>query len=180
MGQYLKRERESRSVSLEELSKGTRISPPILEALERYEPDLHHRVMTIASAWDTDARRRTLWEEFPAIQGTSIDYAVMERHDHVAVIEAPFRWDDLGSWRALARLLGGDAHGNTLVGRNVTLRTRNSILRSTGDHLIAAIGLDGVIVVHTPDATLVANRADEESVREIVDLMEQQGWSEYL
>jgi mannose-1-phosphate guanylyltransferase len=152
----------------------------ILAALRQLEPDLCRRVMAIAQAWDTDGREETLTEQFAAIQGQSIDYAVMEHYDHVAMIEAPFEWDDLGSWRALARLQGTDEQGNTRVGRNLVVRTRNSILRSTDEHLIATIGLKNIIVVHTPDATLVANGDDEESVREIVALIEQRGWEEYL
>ena len=69
--------------------------------------------------------RATLEREFAAIAGKSIDYAVMEHYDNIAVIEAPFEWDDLGSWRALARLHGTDADGNTRVGGNVVVRTTN-------------------------------------------------------
>ena len=152
----------------------------ILAAIHGLEPDLFRRVTAIAQAWDTDAREETLSEQFAAIRGKSIDYAVMERYEHVAMIEAPFEWDDLGSCARLARLHGTDEQGNTRVGRNLVVRTRNSILRSTDDHLIATIGLENVVVVHTPDATLVANGDDEESVREIVALIEQQGWEEYL
>jgi mannose-1-phosphate guanylyltransferase len=104
----------------------------------------------------------------------------MEHYDNVVVVEAPFAWDDLGSWRALARLHGTDAAGNTRVGRNLVVRTTNSIIRSTHDHLVASIGIDNLIIVHTPDATLVVNQNDEEAVREIVKLIQEAGWDHYL
>jgi mannose-1-phosphate guanylyltransferase len=152
----------------------------ILEALQRFEPAMYAHLATIARSSGTADYAETLAREFTAIAGKSIDYAVMEHYEHVVVVEAPFQWDDLGSWRALARLHGSDAHGNTLVGRNLVVRTTNSIIRSTSDHLVATIGLDNIIVVHTPDATLVVNQHDEEAVREIVKLIEQQGWDQYL
>lgn len=152
----------------------------ILEALACHEPEMHGHVTRIAQAWDTEQREPTLRREFTAIKGKSIDYAVMEHAEHVVVIEAPFQWDDVGSWRALARLQGTDAQQNTLVGRALAVRTRNSIIRSTDDHLIATIGVENLIVVHTPDATLVVNADDEEAVREIVALIEQHGWHDYL
>lgn len=152
----------------------------ILEALQRFEPDMHARVTAIARACGSERLADTFHREFAAIQGKSIDYAVMEHYDHVVVIEAPFAWDDVGSWRALARVHGADAAGNTRAGRNLVVRTTNSIIRSTDDHLVATIGIDNLIIVHTPDATLVARQQDEEAVREIVKLIEEAGWDQYL
>jgi mannose-1-phosphate guanylyltransferase len=98
----------------------------------------------------------------------------------VAVIEAPFAWDDVGSWQSLARTLGTDADGNTIVGKHLGLRTKNSIIRTTPDHLVATLGLADVIVVHTPDATLVASKHDEEAIRELVKELDKRGWREFL
>ncbi len=118
--------------------------------------------------------------EFENIQGTSIDYAVMERAEEVVVIEAPFSWDDVGTWQSLARLRGTDADGNTLVGNCLAIDTTGSIVRSEGDHLIATVGMQDCIVVHTADATLLINKHDEASVRKIVRLLEERGLTEYL
>ena len=104
----------------------------------------------------------------------------MEQADDVAVIEAPFEWDDLGGWQALARLAGGDENGNTLIGRHVTLGTTGSIVRTSDDHLVVTLGMKDTIVVHTPDATLVANKHDEESIRAIVKELETRGWESFL
>ncbi len=152
----------------------------ILDALQQFEPAMYGHIMEIGTAVDTPRFSQVLAGEFAAIQGKSIDFAVMEHYDNVAVIEAPFQWDDVGSWRAIARLHGADGNGNTLLGRSLAVRTSNSIIRSTDDHLIATIGVQNLIVVHTPDATLVVNQDDEEAVREIVKLIEQNGWQCHL
>lgn len=152
----------------------------ILDALRHFAPDIHQHIAAIGETIGTPDFERALQQEFAAIEGQSIDYAVMEHYPNVIVIEAPYQWDDLGSWRALARLHGTDKESNTRLGRTVTVRTSNSIIRSTGNHLIATIGVDNLIVVHTPDATLVARQDDEEAVRDIVKRIEERGWHEYL
>lgn len=152
----------------------------ILDALQRLQPALFAHLAAIDSAWDTPRRGEVFEREFAAIEGISIDYAVMEQATDVAVIEAPFSWDDVGSWQAMARQRGQDADGNTLVGKHVGINTRGSIVRTTADHLVATLGLVDCIVVHTPTATLVANKHDEEAVRELVKRLEELGWREYL
>ena len=69
---------------------------------------------------------------------------------------------------------------NTVVGRHLGVKTRGTIVRSDDDHLVVTLGLTDCIVVHTPDATLVANKHDEEAIREVVKRLEEQGWNEFL
>ncbi len=104
----------------------------------------------------------------------------MEHATDVVVIEAPFSWDDVGSWQAIARLQGTDAEGNTISGRHQGLDTTGTIVRGADDHLIVTLGVDHLIVVHTPDATLVANKHDEESIRQLVKMIAERGWQQYL
>jgi mannose-1-phosphate guanylyltransferase len=141
---------------------------------------MHARLAKIAAATDTPGFPQVFRTEFEAITGKSIDYAVMEHAQDIAVVEAPFTWDDVGSWQAIARLQPHDADGNTIAGKHLGLRTTDSIIRSSDDHLVVTLGLKNCIVVNTPDATLVANRDDEESVRQLVQLIQDQGWREYL
>ena len=151
----------------------------ILDALQRHEPEMVGHLQKIAAAGKTDFSE-VFTREFAAIRGVSIDYAVMEKASNVAVIEAPFDWDDVGSWQAIARLQGADGEGNTIGGKHLGLNTSGTIVRTSDDHLIVTLGLKDCIIVYTPDATLVANRRDEESVRKIVKLLEERGWNEYL
>jgi mannose-1-phosphate guanylyltransferase len=137
-------------------------------------------IEAIADALGSDEYPAVLEREFAAIRGKSIDYAVMERYDPVVVVEATFDWDDVGSWQSLTRMRGADADGNTVVGRHVGLRTSGSIVRTDDRHLVVTLGVQDLIVVHTPDATLVANKHDEESIRQVVAWLKEHGWNEYL
>ena len=152
----------------------------ILSALAERQPVMVRHLETILAAWDTDERNEVFEREFTAIQPVSIDYAVMEHATDVAVIEAPFEWDDLGSWQSLARLEGTDAEGNTIIGRHMGVRTKGTIVHTDDEHLVVTLGLEDCIVVHTPNATLVANKHDEEQIRQVVKELEKRGWIEYL
>ena len=96
------------------------------------------------------------------------------------MIEAPFSWDDVGSWQAITRLSGTDDSGNTVSGKHLGIETSGTIVRGDHDHLIVTLGLQDCIVVRTPDATLVADKHHEEAVREVVKMLELRGWDEYL
>ncbi len=152
----------------------------ILDALAEHQPEMYQRLQRIAAAAGTPQYDEVLVREFGAIRGISIDYAVMEHATEVLVIEAPFDWDDVGSWQSLARLRGTDARGNTISAKHLGLDTTGTIVRGGDGHLIVTLGLKDCIIVHTPDATLVANKHDEESIRKVAELLRQQGWEEYL
>jgi len=147
----------------------------ILKAMQGNVPEIFAHIQAIAAAIGTDQYPQTLKQEFAAIEGTSIDYAVMENYPNVVVIEAPFPWDDVGSWQALARLYEPDRNGNTVVGSHVGIDTRGSIIRSEQGHTIVTIDVEDLIVVHTPDATLVAPKHAEERVREAVAALRERG-----
>ncbi len=152
----------------------------ILDALAKRQPEMLEHLEKIVAAWGTDSAGEVFTKEFTAIDGISIDYAVMEHAKNVAVIESPYDWDDLGSWLSLARLLGTDRNENTIVGRHLSMRTTDSIIRSNDEHLVVTVGLKNCLIVHTPDATLVANKNDEESIRQVVKELENRGWTEFL
>jgi mannose-1-phosphate guanylyltransferase len=140
----------------------------ILEQLQNHEPEMYARITAIGQAFGTLEFADVFDREFAAIVGKSIDYAVMEKAEDVVVIEAPFTWDDVGSWQSLSRLRGMDPMGNTIAGRHLGIDTRGSIVRGDAHHLIVTLGLQDCLIVHTPDATLVANKHDEERIREVV------------
>ncbi len=152
----------------------------ILAALNHHQPELARRLQTIQQAWDKPDFAEILDREFSAIRGISIDYAVMEHARDVVVIEAPFTWDDVGSWQAIARLDGADADGNTVRAKHLGINTSGTIVRSDDDHLIVTLGLRDCIVVRTNDATLIARKQDEESIRQVVKALEEKNWKEFL
>lgn len=143
----------------------------ILDCLQEFEPELHAGLMRIQNALGTPQEAQVLATEFPALKSISIDYAVLERARHVGVLEAPFSWDDVGSWLSLPRLNGSDQNGNTIDGLFCGVETRNCIVRTTDQHLIAALGVENLIVVHTDDATLIADSDKSEQIREILDAL---------
>ena len=152
----------------------------IIAGLEERQPEMLARLRTIAAAWDGPDRDTVFAAEFAAIRGISIDYAVLEQARDVAVIEAPFSWDDLGGWSAVARQQAADDRGNTVVGRHIGIESAGTIVHAGDDHLVVTLGLKDILVVHTPDATLVADRGHEEGVRKVVAELEKRGWTEYL
>ena len=152
----------------------------ILDAIGYFEPAIHERLAMIGAAVGKPNFTAVCDREFTAIRGKSIDFAVMEHYQPVVAIEAPFAWDDVGSWQALARSLGTDSDGNTVVGKHLGIRTSGSIIRTSSDHLVVTLGVSDTIVVHTPDATLVADKHQEEAIREVVKALEEWKWREHL
>ena len=152
----------------------------VLDALKHHQPEWYGRLMTIQAALGTPGSVEVVRREFAAMPNISIDYAVMEHASDVLMVEASFPWDDVGSWQGLARLRGIDADGNTIAAKHIGINTTGTLVYSTDDHLVTTIGLKDLIVVHTPDATLVASKHDEESVRKLVAELRARGWGEYL
>ena len=95
-------------------------------------------------------------ESFLQTPDTSIDYALLERSDRVAMVPACFDWSDIGSWTALADLLPADEHNNRVDGDALMEDTQNTFVLSN-NRLVATVGVDNLIIVDTCDAILVAN-----------------------
>jgi mannose-1-phosphate guanylyltransferase len=152
----------------------------ILQALERFEPSIFQSLQKLEPSVGTAGWDGALATEFPTMKGISIDYAVLERADNVCVLEAPFEWDDVGSWQALSRRRESDPEGNTVDGPFCGVDSSGCIISTTPDHLVAAIGLSDCVIVHTPDATLVARRDDEEGIRKLVQLLRERGHERFL
>ena len=118
-------------------------------------------------------------DAFAKVPDDSIDYAVMERTQRAAVIPVSCAWSDIGSWSALWLTGDKDAEGNLCEGDTMAVDTRNSLLRSHDRHLLATVGVDDLIVVTTPDATLVAHRDAAQDVKKIVEQLKAAGRSEH-
>ncbi|KAA0072037.1 mannose-1-phosphate guanylyltransferase/mannose-6-phosphate isomerase [Rhodanobacter sp. T12-5] len=118
-------------------------------------------------------------DTFAPVPDDSIDYAVMEKTRRAAVIPVSCAWSDIGSWSALWLTGDKDADGNLREGDTMAVDTRNSLLRSHERHLLATVGVDDLIVVTTPDATLVAHRDAAQDVKKIVEQLKAAGRSEH-
>ncbi len=154
----------------------------ILKNLTDFVPETAEPLRRIAAAWDTPDQQAVLSEQFRRLPKISIDYAVMERAAQVCAIRLDCRWLDLGSFAALADIIESDPNGNVVVaGASELLDCSGSIVVTEDKgHLIAAIGLDGIVVAHTPDATLVCRADLTDRLKELLGLLEQRGRNEFL
>ncbi len=118
-------------------------------------------------------------DAFARVPDDSIDYAVMEKTRRAAVIPVSCAWSDIGSWAALWLTGDKDAHGNLREGDTLAIDSRNTLLRSHDRHLLATVGVDDLIVVTTPDATLVAHRDAAQDVKKIVAQLQAADRSEH-
>jgi mannose-1-phosphate guanylyltransferase len=152
----------------------------ILTELERHAPAVHTAVTRIAAAWGTADQERVFATEYAALAKVSIDYAVMEKAARVLVVQAPFAWDDVGSWLAVERLQPQDADGNTVLAEHSGLNTRNCVIVGDPGRLITTIGVQNLVIVQDGDALLIADRADEAAVKQLVDQLKTTGRTQYL
>jgi mannose-1-phosphate guanylyltransferase/mannose-6-phosphate isomerase len=149
----------------------------ILAALEAHAPDVlaQARAAWAASrAGATDERAVLDAVSFGACRDVSIDYAVMEKAGDVVVLPTRFAWSDIGSWKAVAEQFVPDADGNTTVGEAMFVDAHNTHVQSD-ERLVAAVGVDNLLVVDTPDALLVASKDASQQVKEIVARLKSRG-----
>jgi mannose-1-phosphate guanylyltransferase len=152
----------------------------LLEQLRKQQPELRAAIGRIAAAWDTPNRQAVFEAEYPHLTKISIDKAVMEHAPKRLVVQAPFRWDDVGSWLALERMHPQDAEGNTVLARHVGLATRQCVIAAPDGHLIATAGVEELLIVQDGNVTLVAARKHEADIRKLVERLREHGLEQYL
>ena len=106
--------------------------------------------------------------EYAKVEKISVDYAIMEKADNVVVASGDFDWDDVGDWSAIERHTAKDVTGNAVRGAFVGVDAANNIVVTGRDHLVGVVGVSDLVIVHTPDATLVCRKQDAQRVRELV------------
>lgn len=117
-------------------------------------------------------------EAFAEVPDISVDYAVMERSANVVVIPADFGWSDIGSWNAVSDLVEPDADNNRATGEAIFVDSKNTFVQSE-DRLVAAIGLDNLMIIDTPDALLVAHPDKAQDVKKVVAQLKKQDHQAY-
>jgi mannose-1-phosphate guanylyltransferase / mannose-6-phosphate isomerase len=140
----------------------------LLEEFQRFEPDSADAVTAAVEGAGGDLGFVTLEAEaFARADAKSIDYALMERTKHAAVMPVSYGWSDVGSWQAVWELSQRDGAGNAAQGAAIFVNTRGSYVASE-KQLVALLGLDNAVVVTTDDAVLVARREDGDGLRGVV------------
>ncbi|MFT4436966.1 mannose-1-phosphate guanylyltransferase/mannose-6-phosphate isomerase [Caballeronia sp. 15715] len=117
-------------------------------------------------------------DTFKLVPDLSIDYAVMEKSDQIAVVPCNVGWSDIGSWTALGNLDEPDANGNRIQGDVLLHNTHNCIIRSN-ERLMGAVGVDDLILIDTPDAVLVAHKSSAQDVKQIYSQLKSNGHEAY-
>jgi len=150
-----------------------------LEELERFYPDILHacRQAMAHTKKDLDFTRLDD-EEFAKCPDISVDYAVMEKTQHAAIVPLDARWSDLGSWSSLWDISDKCESGNSYHGDVIHEGTRNTLMHAES-RLVVAIGLEDLVIVETKDAVLVADRRKSQDVKKIAERLKAEGRAEF-
>jgi mannose-1-phosphate guanylyltransferase/mannose-6-phosphate isomerase len=157
----------------------------IISEIEKYLPVLYKGLSEIGSLLFEPNKPNGLNEHnkfnklYANLESISIDYGIMERSQDVLMVPSTFRWSDLGSWSALDEILEKDNEGNIRKGNTIDIGSQNSTIYG-GERLIATIGLKDMVVVDTPDATLVTPKNRVQEVRKVVEVLKRKGREEHL
>ena len=141
----------------------------IIDAMDAHAPALMAEARRVwkECGGNKDERKMELPSSFAELENISIDYAVMERASNIAVIQGDFDWSDIGAWNAVANACPADEQGNTTSGDSIVIDSHNTHIENS-DRLVAAIGLNNLLIVDTPDALLVADKSKSQDVRQVV------------
>ena len=141
----------------------------VLSALEQHCPALMEPLARLDGHFGTPAFDDILAEVYPTLTRISIDYALMEHADHIAVVRCSFDWDDVGCWDSLIDHLPATDQGLRLEGQVMSEDCENCVLFNDGGPMIAAVGLRDHIVVSTADAVLVIPQGASQEVKQLVN-----------
>jgi mannose-1-phosphate guanylyltransferase len=154
----------------------------ILSEMARQLPKLHAELAPVAEGWDSPRRNEVLTSAWERVPRTTIDYGIMEGAERVAVLPVDIGWDDVGNWGTLSHLVAADDAGNVVRGdgQPLLLDTTDTYVYSSGARLVAAVGLEGFVIVDTDDALLVCPKDHAQDVRDVVNRLKAEGKTEYL
>lgn len=162
----------------------------IREAIQQFEPQIGAGLSIVERAlaksggvFDATATA-ALAEAYAKVPSVPVDVGVLERAQDVRVIDINYRWSDVGSWDALDDLLMASEQGHRIVSPTgselISVDSGNCLVQSSDAHTIALVGVDDLIVVRTPDATLVCKRGRAEDVKKVVDEITRRGRTDLL
>ncbi len=151
----------------------------ILDNIRRHLPLLFEGLEKIAEGGGNAGQNEILRTVYQSLTPVSIDYGVMEKTMDAVVIPCDCGWNDVGSWASLGQILPKDDAGNTSLGQFVSLETTNTIAVAP-DKLVAAIGLDNLVIIDTADVLLVCPKDRAQEVKWIVEHLGEKGLEKYL
>jgi mannose-1-phosphate guanylyltransferase/mannose-6-phosphate isomerase len=152
----------------------------VLEEIERYAPELHAAFAPVRAAGRGRLTRQRLEAAYRRAPSLPVDVAVLERSQRVWTLPVSFRWSDVGSWASLAEELGVEKKGNGGLGGDVVQEDARGNLVWSGSRLVALLGVEGLAVIDTPDALLVARLDQSQHVRRLVERLRARGREDLL
>ncbi len=154
----------------------------ILDYIHQYVPEAKEPLEKIQADWGMSNQQITLHEWFVKIPKISIDFAVMEKAREVHAIKLDCHWLDMGSFLALGDVVTADANNNVIIAMNSeTLDSKDNIIVTEDQgHLIAAMGVENMIIAHSPDATLVCSIDQAHRLKKLLEKMENNKGDKYL
>ena len=163
------------------------VHTPRIAAVARATDEARRHDEALAAAWNTPRQTEVLERVFPQLKKISIDFAVMEPASHdpavrVAAVPMPLSWLDVGSWPSYAETCRRDENQNALAsGEHVLIDSANCLAASSDpEHLIALVGCENLIVIHTPDATLVCRADQAERIKDLYKQIESRYGGKHL
>lgn len=155
--------------------------PAIMNAYRKYLPDMQVLFGDGREFYGTPQESGFIQQIYGACDKISIDYGIMEKANNVYVMCADIGWSDLGTWSSLYEHLDSDNYGNAVNSELFfPFATKNCMIQMPENKLTVVQGLEGYIVVDTEDVLLICKRADEQSIRQIVDEVKMRGGDKYI
>lgn len=151
----------------------------ILENMKKFLPETYAGLCKIQGSIGEANEEQVLEREFSAFQSESIDYGVMEKAENIYILSGSFGWDDVGSWLAVGRIKRSNEFGNVIQGNAVTVETKNTIIQG-GEKLIAAVGLENIIIVDSEDAILICEQEHAGEIKKVLENLRICNRTEYL
>lgn len=151
----------------------------VLNSMETYLPEIYAGLTEIEKSIGTAKEEEVLNAAFTAMPSESIDYGILEKEDSIYVFPGSFGWDDVGSWLAVERMKPVTDAGNVISGNTVVYNAENCIIEGA-DKLIAAVGIKDIVVVDTPDATLICAKDSTADIKKILEELRNENKEKYL
>lgn len=147
--------------------------------LKAFMPDIYEGAEKIGEAYGTPVFNDVLCREFTAFRSESVDFGIMEKADNIYTIPGSFGWDDVGNWLAIERINETDSNSNYIEGNVISIGSERSTICG-GKRLIAAVGLEDLIVVDTDDAVLICSKTNTQDVKKVIAQLKEQGRTELV
>lgn len=151
----------------------------IMSNIKELMPDIYEGAVKIGNAFGTPGFEEVLVKEFTAFRSESVDFGIMEKAEDIYTIPGSFGWDDVGSWLAVERINKTDSDKNYIEGNVISVGSEHTTICG-GKRLIAAVGLEDIIIVDTDDAVLVCAKNSTQDVKKVIAQLKEQGRDELV